>query len=272
MKNKNIKAAFFDVDGTLYDHEKKEIPPLHLEMLKRLKQEGIRICLCSGRAWPLLQNLGILSEADWDGFVCGNGSYVYDKEGVELFKNVIPKKSAYDIFDRAEKQQIGLFVAGNCAFCTRDDGPTRQLLNDFSIVGVPFRDKTENDEFCIISLAVSDTRKRRPEFESIPDIQILYNEASIDIMRKDLSKYEGIKVLMDHFGFNEHDYMAFGDALNDLEMLENASLGAAMADGDARVLAKIENHCPSVKEAGIYTFLKENFFREQRDGCPADRI
>lgn len=24
MKNKNIKAAFFDVDGTLYDHEKRK--------------------------------------------------------------------------------------------------------------------------------------------------------------------------------------------------------------------------------------------------------
>ncbi len=116
MKNKNIKAAFFDVDGTLYDHEKKEIPPLHLEMLKRLKQEGIRICLCSGRAWPLLQNLGILSEADWDGFVCGNGSYVYDKEGVELFKNVIPKKSADDIFDRAEKQGAGPMLSFPRAF------------------------------------------------------------------------------------------------------------------------------------------------------------
>ena len=38
---KDIKIAFFDVDGTLVDMEKKIISPKMIETLKRLKKNGI---------------------------------------------------------------------------------------------------------------------------------------------------------------------------------------------------------------------------------------
>ena len=37
---------------------------------------------------------------------------------------------------------------------------------------------------------------------------------------------------MKYYGFNEDDYMAFGDQENDLEMLENAKIGIAVKDID----------------------------------------
>ena len=38
---KDIKIAFFDVDGTLVDMEKKVITPAMIETLKHLKENGI---------------------------------------------------------------------------------------------------------------------------------------------------------------------------------------------------------------------------------------
>ena len=38
---KDIKIAFFDVDGTLVDMEKKVITPVMIETLKHLKKNGI---------------------------------------------------------------------------------------------------------------------------------------------------------------------------------------------------------------------------------------
>ncbi|EOS60300.1 cof-like hydrolase [Firmicutes bacterium M10-2] len=252
-----IQAIFFDIDGTLYDHEAKQIPQKHMQMLHELKKKGIKICLCSGRAWPLLENLHIHDVIEWDGYVCGNGSYVYDKDRNVLFKHILPKESVKQMFDLARAQGIGVLAAGNCMLYTKDTSAMRSLLKQVSLIGIEQRDARESDEFCILSLAVTDTQTKRPEFEAINDIQVLYNYLSVDLMRNDLSKYEGIKVLMDHFGFDHHAYAAFGDALNDLEMLENATLAGAMIDGDPRVLQKINNPVPSVKTGGIYTFLKE---------------
>ena len=42
---KDIKIAFFDVDGTLVDMEKKIISPKMIETLKRLKKNGIILCI-----------------------------------------------------------------------------------------------------------------------------------------------------------------------------------------------------------------------------------
>ncbi|WP_304749027.1 HAD hydrolase family protein [Dubosiella newyorkensis] len=258
MKEQNsIKAAFFDIDGTLYDHQAHQIPDKHQRMLELLHQKGIKVCLCTGRALPLLENLKILSLFPWDGIVAGNGSYVYDQDLHPLFEDPISKKSADAIFKLASKENIGIFAAGNCALITQEDPITLELLHKVSCVNIPCRAPKKEDAFCILSLCVEDTQAKRRDYESIPNVQVLYNLLSVDIMKKGLSKYHGIRLLMLHFGFDPRAYMAFGDALNDLEMLQHASLAGAMEDGDPRILAKISNHVPSVKVGGIYDFLKE---------------
>ncbi len=45
---KDIKIAFFDVDGTLVDME-KVITPAMIETLKHLKENGIILCMATGR-------------------------------------------------------------------------------------------------------------------------------------------------------------------------------------------------------------------------------
>ena len=44
-----IKIAFFDIDGTLIDMNKKKITEKMLETLKKLKENGIKICISTGR-------------------------------------------------------------------------------------------------------------------------------------------------------------------------------------------------------------------------------
>lgn len=257
MESPSIKAAFFDIDGTLYDHSTNQIPAKHQEMLHLLKAKGIKVCLCTGRALPLIENLGILPLFPWDGIVAGNGSYTFDKDLRVIEKSTIPKASAQAVFQWAKEHQIALFSAGNCAFITIDNEESKTLLHHVSCTNIPCRPLQESDEFSVISLCVADTQSRIKEIEQIPGLYVLYNLLSIDLIRNDLNKYKGIQTLMHSFGFLDHEYMAFGDALNDLEMLENASLSGAMEDGDPRVLEKIKNHVPSCRKGGLYTFLKE---------------
>ena len=43
-----IKAAFFDIDGTLIDMQSKRITEKTLEALQRLRAGGVKICLATG--------------------------------------------------------------------------------------------------------------------------------------------------------------------------------------------------------------------------------
>ena len=42
----NIKAVFFDIDGTFYDHTTNRVLPSTKEAVRKLKEQGIKIALC----------------------------------------------------------------------------------------------------------------------------------------------------------------------------------------------------------------------------------
>lgn len=44
-----VGIVFFDIDGTLIDMERREITPRTVEMLRRLKENGVLLCLATGR-------------------------------------------------------------------------------------------------------------------------------------------------------------------------------------------------------------------------------
>ena len=45
----NTKIIFFDIDGTLIDMKRKQISGKTMEMLKRLKEKGVMICIATER-------------------------------------------------------------------------------------------------------------------------------------------------------------------------------------------------------------------------------
>ena len=73
-----IKIAFFDIDGTLIDMEKKQITPVTLEVLRRLQANGIRICLATGRSPMVVPHFEGVA---FDATLTYNGSYCYTKTG-----------------------------------------------------------------------------------------------------------------------------------------------------------------------------------------------
>ena len=46
----NIKAVFFDVDGTTYQHNIHAVPNSTMEALRKLKEKGIKLAICTSRA------------------------------------------------------------------------------------------------------------------------------------------------------------------------------------------------------------------------------
>ena len=58
----NIKAVFFDIDGTFYDHTTNRVLPSTKEAVRKLKEQGIKIALCSGRPLQLAAELPVFDE------------------------------------------------------------------------------------------------------------------------------------------------------------------------------------------------------------------
>ena len=68
-----IKAAFFDVDGTLVGFRQNCLSDRMLADLKALQKQGIKLFICSGRALQDLERTGMLRDAEFDGYLTLGG-------------------------------------------------------------------------------------------------------------------------------------------------------------------------------------------------------
>ena len=85
----------------------------------------------------------------------------------------------------------------------------------------------------------------------------LATTAAIEVLHPSVSKGRALDVLCRRFGIGPERVLAFGDNVNDVEMLEFAGLGVAMANGSPEALAVADRITASNDEDGIAVMLEE---------------
>ena len=85
----------------------------------------------------------------------------------------------------------------------------------------------------------------------------LATTAAIEVLHPSVSKGLALDVLCRRFGIEREHVLAFGDNVNDVEMLEFAGLGVAMANGSPEALAVADRITASNDEDGIAVVLEE---------------
>ena len=84
-----------------------------------------------------------------------------------------------------------------------------------------------------------------------------WGDAVVDLMSRSGGKENGIRALCAAIGITTEETIAFGDADNDLEMLQLAGIGVAMGNASEKLKAAAAAHCRTVMEDGIYWYCLE---------------
>jgi hydroxymethylpyrimidine pyrophosphatase-like HAD family hydrolase len=71
-----------------------------------------------------------------------------------------------------------------------------------------------------------------------------------------VTKAAGLDFLSEHVGFSRERTVAFGDGENDVELIEWAGYGVAVANAHDRVREVADFICPSVDEQGVAQVLE----------------
>ena len=74
---------------------------------------------------------------------------------------------------------------------------------------------------------------------------------NIEINSRAATKGQALLTLCDLLGIAPADSMALGDGTNDLDMIQNAGIGVAMANGDPTVLAAADHVTGHCNDAGF---------------------
>ena len=75
-----IKAAFFDIDGTLLSFKTHRIPASAQRVLDSFHEQGIACVIATGR--PTYQMPDWLFDLGWDAYITLSGQHCFDAEGV----------------------------------------------------------------------------------------------------------------------------------------------------------------------------------------------
>lgn len=230
------KLLLLDIDGTLLN-SKKELPESAKAALKEARANGHELVIATGRAPFMFEELR--KELGISTFISFNGQYiVYQQEPVH--KEALDSRKLQSIFDYAERQNHPLVFMNEIKMVSSID---YHPDIDESIKSLKFKHpKTEegfhvdNDIYqALLFCEEKEEQQYRDNFKTVDFVR--WHRVSCDILPQGGTKASGIKRLIKLTGHSIEDTIAFGDGLNDLQMLETAGFGVAMDNGHAETKA-----------------------------------
>ena len=245
-----IKIIFSDMDGTLLD-ENNQLPQEFDETIAKLKERGVIFAPASGRQYFSLIRTFDKYKDDFL-FVAENGTLVMYK-GKEIFSSPMPYDLALDILSIGEQwDNIFRVFCGkkNTYFLESQKNPTNQaeldkyytqhkMVKQFSDVDdlpikISFFDHTANaanSTFPPIKAKFGDTMQ-----------VVLASAYWTDVINSDVSKGAAIQNVQKALGITPDECAAFGDYLNDVQMLQAVTHSFAMSNAhpDLKQFAKYE--------------------------------
>ncbi|RFU71102.1 Cof-type HAD-IIB family hydrolase [Peribacillus saganii] len=250
------KIVFFDIDGTLLDHDKK-LPDSTRLAIKELQETGVFVAIATGRAPFMFEPLR--KQLDIDTFVSFNGQFVVF-EGEVIYRNPLCQTGLERLTAKAKSLGIPL-VYMNESTMKASVRSSERIEEAMASLRFPHPEMNEvfyTDSDIFQSLLFCTEEEEKSYTDSFPEFHFIrWHPYSIDVLPHGGSKAEGIKILMERVGFKLEDVYAFGDGLNDIEMIKTVGYGIAMGNaGDA-----LKEHAyyvtRDVAEDGILHGLKE---------------
>lgn len=251
-----IKAAFFDVDGTLLSHTTHSVPQSARNSLALLRSKGIKTYLCTGRHAFELDFLPIADIA-FDGYITLNGHLCLDENKQMLFGLPFPEDITRDLITVFKKQQLPLVLVQEC-------GLTINFVNDTVIqaqkaISTPVPDIAPYDGGPIYQATTFATREEDDRIRAIMPLNcraVRWNDLGVDLILNGGGKVAGIRYVLEHEGILPEECIAFGDAENDIDMLKFCGFGVAMGNAQDKVKEIADYVTTDVDHDGIINALR----------------
>lgn len=267
------KLVFFDVDGTLMT-AKNQLPMSTKQAIKELKENGHIPVISTGRPPEMLAS--VADELEIENYISLNGQHIV-VDGETIHSNTLPTDALENLIAASYEQGDRTFlmtehqVIGNTfmnemmdpgfltyVYTHLHDVPTEVTLELFKhMTEKPLRrERYEHED---VLMAFVNTSEENDAFyqKYFPELHFTRATPLLgEAIMKGSHKAVGMEHIINYFDFKMEDTIAFGDSLNDLEMLETAEIGVAMGNGRDELKEIADYITADVDEDGIYKGLK----------------
>ena len=260
----DLRLIAVDMDGTLLDGHGR-IPEALWPLLDRLHAGGIRFAPASGRQLATLQR-AFAAHLDDMVFIAENGAYVVEGD-TEISSDAMDASFTASLVTRlralaAAGRDLGVVVCGKrSAYIERADDAFLPEAEKYyaRLEAVPDLLAVSDQ---ILKVAIFDFADATATAPALDDLrathQVVVSGAHwIDVMNQGVNKGVALRRLQAATGITPEQTAVFGDYLNDLEMMDAASLSFAMANAHPDVAARARYAAPSNLEHGVITTIEK---------------
>lgn len=257
-----IKLIVSDIDGTLVPDGSHQINPEIFDVILRLRAKGIQFAAASGRQWVSIESI-FQPVKEKIFYLSDNGAYV-GCHGRNLFINTIERQTVMDMVKEVRNSEgLEVMVSGpDVVYLETKD----QEILDWLIHGYKFQVQQVDDltqvesEFIKVSVyrkseVEAHTRALRNKFADRLKITIA-GDMWMDCMKPGINKGQAVKLLQDSLLIKPEETMAFGDQLNDIEMLKQAYYSFAVGNAREEVKAAARFRTDLNINDGVLKILK----------------
>jgi Cof subfamily protein (haloacid dehalogenase superfamily) len=290
----DFKLLVLDVDGTLLNNN-REMSERTIKTLKKVQQNGVRIALATGRPTYGVLPFAKAIDLDFnDGFIISyNGAKVLEAStGKVLFERAIDPKMVPYLEKVAQRSGCALAYYENDEVVATDTNNEHIVdeaqMNNMALRHVPYisealedlgEDKqawpTEiifvNDDEQVLSGIEEHLQKH---LNGVMDT-IHSNPYYLEIVGYQVGKSYAMSALVQKLGISMKEVLAFGDGVADINMLQMAGTGIAMANAPEEVKRCADYTTLSNDEDGAAiaierAFEEENEKPEEDQEVPVD--
>lgn len=250
------KIVFFDIDGTLLNTD-HVIPQTTHDAVQQLKQNGVRVAIATGRSpyhlMPIAKELGI------DTFVGFNGSYVMS-EGTLIHHTPLAVTTLATLEGIAnENNHPMVFLSSETCYANVTNHP--HVIESFDSLRLPppkHRHRYWEEMPIYQAFLYCNDQEEQTYVSRFQEVSyIRWHQHVMDILPPNGSKARGIEAVLRHFGLKASDAVAFGDGLNDREMLSYVGMGIAMGNAHEELKPLANMITSHVNDGGIHYGLSQ---------------
>lgn len=246
----------FDLDMTLLDHKTNRIPDSAMAAIEKLRKKH-RIVLATGRDMDNYYSVAYRDLIQPDAIVHTNGTKITIGKTL-LYEHIFSPTLLEELLQFCEKQGYGIGVTiGDEDFYIHPEVIAANDRRFWGSCGRQFKDPWQLLQMNVRSLAFVGTKEQVRHIEAqFPSLKLplFASGHGADVVEKGNSKADGLRRLAAYWGEKEDlsDSVAFGDSMNDLEVVQEAGIGVAMGNAVEELKLVADYITSPIDEDGIY--------------------
>lgn len=244
----------FDMDMTLLDHETFEIPASAMKALGMLRERYV-VVVATGRDMDSHYSRKLRDLVKPEAIVHTNGTKVTVGDKV-IYESFMERDLKERLLGFALDHDLAVGVTiGDDDYYIHSERVTEFDEKRWGECGRRYCDPWKLLDMDVPSMCYIGEPKGAMLLEkAFEDLKfpLFAGKQGADVIEKKNSKAKGLLMVCQHFGTTMEEAYAFGDSMNDYEIIQAVGVGVAMGNGDPRLKKVADYVAPDIREDGIY--------------------